>query len=50
MLSGIGVTPAQSEALRIIADHGPLAAGRGLFKRGMRNNLGTLTRILEHSR
>jgi uncharacterized protein YndB with AHSA1/START domain len=27
---------------------GPLA--EGLFKRGMRNNLGTLTRILEHSR
>jgi DNA-binding MarR family transcriptional regulator len=25
MLSEIGVTPAQSEALRIIADHGPLA-------------------------
>jgi DNA-binding MarR family transcriptional regulator len=25
MLSGIGVTPAQSEALRILADHGPLA-------------------------
>jgi DNA-binding MarR family transcriptional regulator len=25
MLSGIGLTPAQSEALRIIADHGPLA-------------------------
>lgn len=27
MLSEIGVTPAQSEALRIIADHGPLALG-----------------------
>jgi uncharacterized protein YndB with AHSA1/START domain len=27
---------------------GPLA--EGLFKRGMRNNLGTLTEILEHSR
>jgi DNA-binding MarR family transcriptional regulator len=25
MLSEIGITPAQSEALRIIADHGPLA-------------------------
>lgn len=27
MLSEIGVTPAQSEVLRIIADHGPLALG-----------------------
>jgi DNA-binding MarR family transcriptional regulator len=27
MLSEIGVTPAQSEALRIIADHGPLVLG-----------------------